>query len=990
MAFQLSPGVLVTEEDRTTIVPSVATTAGALSGAFKWGPVDEVVTIDTENNLVERFGKPDDTTANYFFTAANFLSYGNNLKIVRTVDKSIAKNSVSTPSGKVTSIQVLSTPNTFTTSDTITVTVDAPGGTGTTATAQAVLKTSGNVLSVTVDSSAFGYSVAPDIGLNGGGGTNATAEAVLGGGRIANITLLSSGNNYVTGSNIVIQNQDSTSAFANLQVHFKITGIEISDGDYVGYNANSNIVLEGGLVSGGTVATAEPVIGYLVGNIYVLDGGSGYDSNANVALEGGELDDWNEPGLLEYFQPDDYELTLDSNTGAILSVALANLTYNGFAHYRSTPNVIINRNGSSGSDADIVVELLDISGEIKYVNITNNGNGYISVPNVIVNRNFPGLQGLDDIPLTANLGYGYIDTITLVNPGEGGYAFTPNVVINRNNPDAPGDSANAEISVRIAAQIQEIIITDPGAGYTSAPEVTISENVADTGLLSGTSAANVTLGFEIDRIDIVNEGAGYTSAPDVTVVSAANITATANAQVTPTSLLIENLEVYKSAYEVGGLNLGEFASKYPGTIGNSILVSMADSATFSTWRYQTLFDAAPSTSASVASRSGSNDEIHVIIIDATGEISGVAGTVLEKFSFVSKSRDAKNSDGSTNYYKDVINNGSKFVYVLDHPISTTNWGGASTTSFDSLTANVTSTLTGGVDGNQVSSANILAGFNYFSNDELYDVSLIPMGPTSTTSVVNSVISIAENRRDCMVFVSPPYEDVVNVLNQATNITEYRDTLTNSSYAVLDSGWKYQYDRYNDKYRYVPLNGDTAGLAARTDYIADPWFSPAGYNRGVIKNVVKLAYSPSKTDRDTLYKKGVNPVVTFPGQGTLLFGDKTLLARPSAFDRINVRRLFIVLEKAIATASKFQLFEFNDAFTRAQFRNLVEPFLRDVQGRRGVTDFRVICDETNNTDEIVDRNEFVADIFIKPARAINYIQLNFIATRSGVSFEEVGA
>jgi phage tail sheath protein FI len=278
----------------------------------------------------------------------------------------------------------------------------------------------------------------------------------------------------------------------------------------------------------------------------------------------------------------------------------------------------------------------------------------------------------------------------------------------------------------------------------------------------------------------------------------------------------------------------------------------------------------------------------------------------------------------------------------------------------------------------------------FSNDELFDVSLIPMGPTTNVGVVNTVIGIAEARRDCVVFVSPPYVDVVNTTNQASKIAAYRDTLTSSSFAVLDSGWKYQYDRYNDKYRYVPLNGDVAGLAARTDYIADPWFSPAGYNRGVIKNVVKLAFSPTKTDRDDLYKKGINPVVTFPGQGTLLFGDKTLLARPSAFDRINVRRLFIVLEKAISTASKFQLFEFNDPFTRAQFRNLVEPFLRDVQGRRGITDFRVICDDTNNPGSVVDRNEFVADIFIKPARAINFIQLNFVATRSGVSFEEVGA
>jgi len=222
------------------------------------------------------------------------------------------------------------------------------------------------------------------------------------------------------------------------------------------------------------------------------------------------------------------------------------------------------------------------------------------------------------------------------------------------------------------------------------------------------------------------------------------------------------------------------------------------------------------------------------------------------------------------------------------------------------------------------------------------------------------------------------------------LNEYRNELPSTSYAVLDSGSKYQYDRYNDKYRFVPLNGDVAGLCARTDYTNDPWFSPGGLNRGQIKNVVKLAVNPGKTERDNLYSNGVNPVVNFPGQGTVLFGDKTLQSRPSAFDRINVRRLFIVLEKAIATAAKYQLFEFNDSFTRAQFKNLVEPFLRDVQGRRGVTDFRVKCDDTNNTGEVIDRNEFVADIFIKPNRSINFITLNFIAARSSVSFTEIGA
>jgi phage tail sheath protein FI len=245
--------------------------------------------------------------------------------------------------------------------------------------------------------------------------------------------------------------------------------------------------------------------------------------------------------------------------------------------------------------------------------------------------------------------------------------------------------------------------------------------------------------------------------------------------------------------------------------------------------------------------------------------------------------------------------------------------------------------------------------------------------------------------DCIGFVSPQLASVVNNSgDEATDIITDRDSVlnVNTSYGVMDSGWKYQYDKYNDVYRYIPLNADIAGLCARTDSVAEPWFSPGGLNRGQIKNVVKLAYSPDKTDRDELYKNGINPVVAFPGEGTVLFGDKTLLAKPSAFDRINVRRLFIVLEKAIATAGKYQLFEFNDVFTRAQFRNLVEPFLRDVVGRRGITDFRVVCDETNNTGEVIDRNEFIADIFIKPARSINFMQLNFIATRTGVSFEEV--
>ena len=303
----------------------------------------------------------------------------------------------------------------------------------------------------------------------------------------------------------------------------------------------------------------------------------------------------------------------------------------------------------------------------------------------------------------------------------------------------------------------------------------------------------------------------------------------------------------------------------------------------------------------------------------------------------------------------------------------------------------------------MSAANYIDAYDLYSDPEQIDVSILISGAPSTSTaggtgssvVVKHLIqNIAEVRKDCVVVLSPEYGDVVNnnlfAGAEAEDVIAYRNNnlILSSSYGIMDSGWKYQYDKYNDAFRYVPLNGDVAGTMARTDNIRDPWYSPAGFNRGAVKNVVKLAYNPPKAQRDELYKAGVNPIVSFPGEGTILFGDKTMLSRPSAFDRINVRRLFIVLEKAIATAAKFTLFEFNDAFTRAQFRNLVEPFLRDVQGRRGIFDFRVVCDETNNTPEVIDRNEFVGDIYIKPARSINFIQLNFVAVRTGVDFEEV--
>ena len=427
------------------------------------------------------------------------------------------------------------------------------------------------------------------------------------------------------------------------------------------------------------------------------------------------------------------------------------------------------------------------------------------------------------------------------------------------------------------------------------------------------------------------------------------------------------------------------------------------------WGFYDLFDTAPGTSTYATGKGITSDEIHVVVFDRTGDISGfrkdTAGertlAVLETFGGVSQAASAKTSQGGTNFYPDVIYNQSQFVYWMDHPSSLSNAGsdltaGNAYASTAGKGGVIDDTLSGGTDDYAVSQGELASAYDAFGDAETVDVNLLMGGTTPAgaagTAHATKLIDIAEARKDVVAFISPRRADVVNIANSTTqtqNIKNFFDGLSSSSYAVFDSGYKYMYDKFNDTFRFVPLNGDIAGLCANTDNVADPFFSPGGFNRGQIRGAVKLAYNPTKAQRDILYPARINPVVTFPGQGTVLFGDKTALAKPSAFDRINVRRLFILLEKAIATAAKFQLFEFNDEFTQAQFRNLVEPFLRDIQGRRGITDFSVVCDGTNNTGEVIDRNEFVADIFIKPARSINFIQLNFIAVRTGVAFSEIG-
>ena len=454
-------------------------------------------------------------------------------------------------------------------------------------------------------------------------------------------------------------------------------------------------------------------------------------------------------------------------------------------------------------------------------------------------------------------------------------------------------------------------------------------------------------------------------------------------------VLIKNTEAYSAM--TSGLTADIYA-RYPGTLGNSLKVVVLDddgmNQTAQEGAVVALFNTVHGTDSALADET----EVNIAVIDEDGVITGTAGTVLETFERVSLVAGTKALDGSSAFLNDVLYEKSQWIYAgLNATFSSD-----STDVFDDspsqLAAGVKSySLQGGVDV-AIDAADIASAFDTAFGTDNVEVNLLigafKSGHTSANA--QSVVTVASTRKDCFAFVSPDIADTKNIARATatTNVVQFADGMTTDSYGALDSTALYVYDKYNNKYHYIVAAGHVAGLAANTDDVADPWFSPAGFNRGGLRGVTKLAYNPAKTDRDTLYKSRVNPIVSFPGQGTVLFGDKTLQAKASAFDRINVRRLFITLQKAISISAEAQLFEINDEFTRANFRNAVEPFLREVKGRRGINDFFVVCDETNNTGNIIDTNQFVADIFIKPARSINFITLNFVATRTGVEFNEV--
>jgi hypothetical protein len=579
------------------------------------------------------------------------------------------------------------------------------------------------------------------------------------------------------------------------------------------------------------------------------------------------------------------------------------------------------------------------------------------------------------------------------------------------------------------AQLSPGVITTETNLTTVVPSVLTTAGAYAGAFNWGPGKSITTVDSERTLVDIFNQPDSNTASSfwtaasflaygnNLQIVRAVN-SGTLNAVAAGTAAQVVNKETFQySLLNSGNADgYGAFMARYPGALGNSLTVSVIDagaSGQFSSWNialynvagsnYSNValagfFNSAPSTGYNTSQVGGANDQIHIAVVDTGGLFSGTKGTVLETFSYLSKAVDSVDSTGQSNYYKNAIFNNSKYVYAVDpvNYISTNGtWGQrAANTSFTTLATPFTLPLSGGID-TSVTDADVITAMSYFTDTAQTSISLVMTGPYTNTAVQTNAINMVATRKDAVAFVSPPQSAVVNNSgSEQSSVLSWMSTLSSvtggptGSYGFADSGWKYLFDRYNNKYVWVPLNGDIAGLCVYTDNTTNSWYSPAGYTRGVIKNVIKLAWNPTQANRDSLYQVAVNPVASFPGSGTVLFGDKTMQTQPSAFDRINVRRLFITIEQAIARAAKFSLFEFNDAFTQAQFVALITPYLRSVQAQRGITAFQVVCDSTNNTPSVVNNNQFVGDIYIQPARSINFIQLNFVAVGTGVSFTTI--
>lgn len=965
MPFQLSPGVNITEIDLTTVVPSVVTSDGAIGGVFRWGPVGQRVLVDSENDLVNKFGKPTNFNAETFFTAANFLSYGNRLYVSRA-----AETTGTTPSVTLGPDNIAIQDPIFYTTDTADLT---EGMIVIQSTNLNVINPADKPTITSVNSTSFTLSVpAKDVGsVTLRFKPNSTYSALATDGAVANVAnqVVKNKEDYLAkegtfdtdvyyiakypgalGNSLKVSVVDTASAY---QSRIPLTTITSSVGSNLAIGIGSKVgrIVSKQLGTGNTNAIVDVRDKISIGDKILVGNSSigsqyltvlrksysvtNYAVTANVTVSGGQAN------------------TTAGVNNAIAFIFANNTMDDGRLLYTAGEQVVYTNN-----PGDAVIG--GLANGTTYQIFSSNSSGF-KLTNVggtfaIAVKN---TATVTSHKFTApNTGF--------ISVGMDNKANT--ALVNANNKFVYVDNAGAG---------NRLILTDGDyVVYANA-----AGNAAITGLVSGSTylVANAnTSGFKL----AIGTVANVVSISTVGITTNTSHSFTTNTTVSSITLTFEDPYRLRKAWTSSNI------TRY--------------------WEYATVVDSAPGQSQfqRLNGNTSASDELHVVVADEGGEFTGTPGTILEVYQGLSRGTNAKNVDGSTNYYKDVINESSKYIWFAN------DRGNAVSNTAPMLTSSTnlvpfTTRMQFGSDGQDENNATLDvlgAAYDLFTSPEDIDISLVLQGKPIGGETINEstgetvrnfelanyiIDNICETRKDCIALISPPKNLVHNNLgNEALSVKAWRETIRSTSYASLDSGYKYQYDRYNDIYRWIPLNGDIAGLCVRTDASNDAWWSPAGFNRGQIKNIIKLAWNPNKSERDILYANGINPVVAFPGQGTILFGDKTLLAKPSAFDRINVRRLFIVLEKAISISAKYSLFEFNDAFTRAQFKNLVVPYLRNIQGRRGITDFLVVCDETNNTPQVIDSNQFVGDIYIKPARSINFIQLNFVAVGSGVQFSEV--
>ena len=899
MAFQLSPGVQVKEVDLTSLIPAVATTRAGFAGHFQWGPVGQRITVSGETELVNLFQEPDTNTASYFFTAANFLGYGNSLQVTRVVGAGSA-NSVARWDGAGTAGVLIKNEENYD----LTVVTAGYASDEAAFIAKYPSEEYGNSLLIAVsDTTSRNFNFGADRPALDGSGKSENSGVTTALTSIPAFPLVSTDvSNFTDGSTAT----EATTTFAFLD-----NTMNPSTGDTIRFANGTNSRNISAVTGAGTILDNSTSIGGPGSKFSFGFSGSTFHQ-AIFAISGSSA---------------------ALGTGAAASVGDEMGISGGFNIYDTGGKI------STTAAAAIFIDPVAVSAATEF-----------SIGDDIIVQYAAPQHGTSHATESTGVTGHAIATITSVASGGGLDSNFIEILTN----EAPSTAFPAGFTFGANAGLS--------AGDTFGSVFNLPRDMFE-GLNAQTGGADKAAQFELQTLQRIGK---FTAVAD------------------------------------------------DGTAGGT-LAGSGSTASLG-WKYASNFSQAlPASSDYVGSRGGTNDLVHVAVVDNLGAWSGTPGTVLETFESLSKAPNAKDFRGRSIYYVDKVNDESQYVWWGDHPPSTAigstgqNWGTDASDSgseFKTLNTNVYSGLTGGA---LVTPTDFFTdGYNLFKDAETVDVNLLLGGPLTGVEAKN-LVALAEDRKDAIAFLSPPESAVVDKTARVAtaNAVAYRTGVnaadsggdfngtsnnvnTSSSYAFLDSGYKYMYDRYNDVNRYVPLNGDVAGIVVRSDELTDPWFSPAGFNRGQVRGVVRLGFNPIKTQRDDLYVDQINPVVSFPGEGTVLFGDKTLQSKPSAFDRINVRRLFIVLEKAIATASKFQLFEQNDAFTRAQFINIVEPFLRDVQTRRGITDFKVVCDDSNNTGQVIDRNEFVADIFIKPTRSINFITLNFVASRTGVNFDEIGS